>query len=496
MVSRVWVIFLLGLLLVAGSVSGVSSGVSDPCARSLASALGAGFALWWVGLGSAVACLGSTSSRSTSSSDSLSRIVSLIPFFSHFQSEKFRVRIFVSLLAVILSPFIPMTTIGTGSYRGVVLCLLTCLQSTWSPILILTPVVCLFSSAYSFILAFLSLSRLRTASSSGWSDCLLVSGSFPRSSRPNMSLFGLFPVVGCAVALYALIPLLISSPTGLPSIEAILALFLILCMNLSTSPLASGHLGVTLLWWNPSSSAYSWNAWPLNGGPLSDLILVGTPNVSNTRLNMGMVALSPVDPRIRRPGIVSIGSRRQGIGRHSPLVHRSRHWLCATARQGARSSWAARGVFLGCWPGMRYRWIRTSHIANPSPETIRVPSAAASCTLGLAGLHVRFRSPSAWAWWVPRFCTLSISTRRLSRAQGKRSCIPGCLPSALSLAMNESHGSSFPCLMHRNLCMLYNWFCDSLNFVFNAAMGHIQIRSRMTFFGTYELSVARGNRNH
>ena len=45
-----------------------------------------------------------------------------------------------------------------------------------------------------------------------------------------------------------------------------------------------------------------------------------------------------------------------------------------------------------------------------------------------------------------------------------------CLPSALSLAMNESHGPSFPCLMHRNLCMLYNWFCDSLNLVFNAAM--------------------------
>ena len=75
-----------------------------------------------------------------------------------------------------------------------------------------------------------------------WVHRLSACGSFLRSSRPNIRLFGLAPV-------YALIPLRTSSRSGLPCNAAILAvrLFLILCIHLSTSPLASGHPGVTLL---------------------------------------------------------------------------------------------------------------------------------------------------------------------------------------------------------------------------------------------------------
>ena len=142
-------------------------------------------------------------------------------------------------------PLIPMTTIGTGPNRGVRLFFFSCLHKTVSPTLILIAAVCLLLSAYFFIFSFCSLSRLRTVASSGCSVCLRASGSFPRSSRPNISLFGLAPVVGSTVALYALVTLRTSSRIGLPCNAAILAVFLILCIHLSTLPLASGHPGVT-----------------------------------------------------------------------------------------------------------------------------------------------------------------------------------------------------------------------------------------------------------
>ena len=172
-----------------------------------------------------------------------------------------------------MSPLIPMTTMGTGSNRLVRLFL----HRTVSPTLILITAVCLLLSAYFFIFSFCPRSRLRTVLSSGCLGCLLACGSFPRSSRPNIRLFGLAPVVGCTVALCALIAQRTSSRSGLPYNAVILAVFLILCIHLSTSPLASGHPGVTFRCLNPSSSAYSSNLWLLNGGPLSDFTTSGTP---------------------------------------------------------------------------------------------------------------------------------------------------------------------------------------------------------------------------
>ena len=46
--------------------------------------------------------------------------------------------------------------------------------------------------------------------------------------------------------------------------------------------------------------------------------------------------------------------------------------------------------------------------------------------------------------------SISVSNQPAGKSQ--------CSPSALSFEMNESHVSSFPCLMQRNLCMLYSRF--------------------------------------
>ena len=156
-------------------------------------------------------------------------------------------------------PLTPMTTIGSGSCRGVRLFLRSCLHNTVSLTLIFITAVCLLLSAYCFIFCFCSRSRQRIIVSSLYLGCPLTSGSFPRNSLPNMSQFGLTPVVACIVALYALIPRFTSSDTGLPSKEVIRAVFFILCINLSTSPLASAHPGVTFRCLNPSSFAYSSN---------------------------------------------------------------------------------------------------------------------------------------------------------------------------------------------------------------------------------------------
>ena len=176
-----------------------------------------------------------------------------------------------------MSPLTPMKIIGAGSNRGVRLFFLSCLHKTVSPTLILIAAVCLLLSAYLSIFSFCSPSRLRTAVSSGCSGHLLGSGSLPRSSRPNISLFGLAPVVGCTVALYALIPLRTSSRSGLPCNVAIHAVF----FNSLHTPLyiAVGFWpsGVTFGCLNPSSRAYASNAWQLNGGPLSDFTSSGTP---------------------------------------------------------------------------------------------------------------------------------------------------------------------------------------------------------------------------
>ena len=75
-----------------------------------------------------------------------------------------------------------------------------------APTLIFITAVCLLLSAYCFIFCFCSRSRQRIIVSSLYLGCPLTSGNFPRNSLPNMSLFGLTPVVACSVALYALIP--------------------------------------------------------------------------------------------------------------------------------------------------------------------------------------------------------------------------------------------------------------------------------------------------
>ena len=145
--------------------------------------------------------------------------------------------------------------------------------------------------------------------SSGCLGCRLTSENFLRSSLANMSLFGLTPVVACSVALCALTPLRTSSLTGLPSNAVIGAVFFILCINLSTSPLAPAHPSVTFRYLNPSSCKYSSNLWLLKGGPLSDLMSFDTPYVLNTLLITGMVAFFLV-------GIWNIDSRIRGRGLH------------------------------------------------------------------------------------------------------------------------------------------------------------------------------------
>ena len=145
-------------------------------------------------------------------------------------------------------PLTPTTTIGSGSYRDVRLFIRSCLHrlhNTLFPTLIFNTTVCLLLPAYCFIFYFCSRSRQRIIVSSLCLRCPLTSGNFPRNSLPNMSLFRLTPVVACSVALYALIPLCTSFLTGLTSKEAIRAVFFILCINLSTSQLASAHPGVT-----------------------------------------------------------------------------------------------------------------------------------------------------------------------------------------------------------------------------------------------------------
>ena len=64
-------------------------------------------------------------------------------------------------------------------------------------------------------------------------------------------------------------------------------LFFTILMNLSTSPFACTHPGVTFQCLNPCSLAYSANFLPLKGGPLSIFILSRTPHVVNIFSIMG-----------------------------------------------------------------------------------------------------------------------------------------------------------------------------------------------------------------
>ena len=147
-------------------------------------------------------------------------------------------RVFTLFLAVIMLPLTPITTIGSGSYRGVRLFFRSCLHGKVSPALIFIMAVCLLS-AYCFIFYFCFLARWRIIMSSECLGSPLTSGNFPCSSHLNMSLFGLTPVVACSVALYVLTSLHTQSLPGLPSNAAIRA---VLCITLHKSFHAAGGL--------------------------------------------------------------------------------------------------------------------------------------------------------------------------------------------------------------------------------------------------------------
>ena len=136
--------------------------------------------------------------------------------------------------------------------------------------------MCLLLSAYCFIFCFCSRSRQRIIVSSLCLGCFLTSGNFPRNSLPNMSW------------LQAQLLCMLLFPCALNPSQV--------CINLSTSLLASAHPGVTFRCSNPSPCVYSSNLWLLKGCPLSDFISLGTLYVSNTLLNIGIVAFSLVDP--------------------------------------------------------------------------------------------------------------------------------------------------------------------------------------------------------
>ena len=220
-----------------------------------------------------------------------------------------------------MSPLMPMTTIGTGSNWGARLFFLSCLHKTVSPTFILIAAVCLLLSAYLFIFSFCSLSRLRTVVSSECSGCPRfweLSTQFPPEHKLIQATIA--PVVLCTVALYALIPLCTSSRRGLPCNVAILAVFFILCIHLSTSTLASGHPGITFRCLNPSSCVYSSNLWLLSGGPLSDFTTSGTSVGIEYPLNTGIVAFSLVDPTNSTTGYLEYWKSEVSVGQGTTEV--------------------------------------------------------------------------------------------------------------------------------------------------------------------------------
>ena len=72
--------------------------------------------------------------------------------------------------------------------------------------------------------------------------------------------------------------------------------------NLSTSPFARAHFGVTFRCLKSRSSANAVNSLLLNGGPLSDFTTSGTPNSENTFSSFGMTVVAAVDFTVSTTG--------------------------------------------------------------------------------------------------------------------------------------------------------------------------------------------------
>ena len=78
--------------------------------------------------------------------------------------------------------------------------------------------------------------------------------------------------------------------------------------NLSTSPFAGAHFGVTFRCLKPRSSANAVNSLLLNGGPLSDFTTPGTPDSENTLSSFGMTVVAAVDFTVFTTGFLEYSS--------------------------------------------------------------------------------------------------------------------------------------------------------------------------------------------
>ena len=97
--------------------------------------------------------------------------------------------------------------------------------------------------------------------SSLYLGCPLTSGNFPHNSLPNWAWSGWLQLSHAQLLCMPWFPRFTSSLTGLPSKEAIRAVFFIVCLNLSTSPLTSTHPGVTFRYLNPSFVLRIYGCW-------------------------------------------------------------------------------------------------------------------------------------------------------------------------------------------------------------------------------------------
>ena len=116
--------------------------------------------------------------------------------------DEFRDLISLPLFTVIILPFTPITEKGRGSNAGVRTSALLCFKRTWSPTTIRLALSRAFRllSAYSFICFFLAASLCLIGSYGISPAGTILSGSFLRSSLPNMSMSGLSFVAGWGVA--------------------------------------------------------------------------------------------------------------------------------------------------------------------------------------------------------------------------------------------------------------------------------------------------------
>ena len=192
------------------------------------------------------------------------------------------------VLAVIMLPFLATIVIWRDSYGAWAFDAVNgLLTRTGSPTSRSHGLTYLFRSAWYFIFHFCSTSRFRTISATGSAhvDC----GSLLWTARFKNSVDGATPVVELGVVrCYGVVYACISFLQFLPSDLAAFTHFFIVFTNLSTSPLALGHNGVTFRCFNPNTSAKLAKSCPLNGGPLSDFTTFGVPNVANILSSFGL----------------------------------------------------------------------------------------------------------------------------------------------------------------------------------------------------------------